>query len=123
MENFADVLQQTKLFTLPGVLIVAAILFGIGCIGVVLKRNIIVILMSVEVILNAINLAILAFGLWPIPGLDGSLDTRIHLDSQYFVLIVIAVAAVEAAIGLAILVSVFRTRRQVDTRSLEQMEG
>ena len=81
----------------------SAILFGIGVVGALVRRNIVVILMSIELMLNAVNLALVAFA-------------RMHgnNDGHIFVLIVITVAAAEVAVGLGILISLFRNRDTVN---------
>ena len=86
----------------------SAILFMIGVMGVAVRRNLIVVLMSIELMLNAVNLAFVGFN-------------RLHpdnLDGQAFVLTVIAVAAAEVAVGLGIVIAMFRNRDSVD---LEQV--
>ena len=87
----------------------SALLFGIGAVGVVTRRNLIVILMSIELMLNAANLAFVGFNrLWPgAPGQNA-------LDGQVFVLIVITVAAAEVAVGLGIVIAMFRNRDSVN---------
>ena len=88
----------------------SAILFTIGVVGVVTRRNLIVILMSIELMLNAVNLAFVGFNrLWPegVPG--GS-----AMDGHAFVLMVITVAAAEVAVGLGIVISMFRNRDSVN---------
>ena len=87
----------------------SAILFTIGVLGVATRRNLIVMLMSIELMLNAANLAFVGFNrIWSqvegVPAIDG----------QIFVLTVIAVAAAEVAVGLGILLSMFRNRDSVD---------
>lgn len=84
-------------------LVLSAILFTIGAIGVVIRRNAIVLFMCVEIMLNAVNLSFLSFAAY-------------HRDhaGQIFSLMVIAVAAAEAGIGLALIVNVFRHRRSVN---------
>ncbi len=83
----------------------AAILFMIGVIGVLTRRNIIVIFMSIELMLNAANLSLVAFSrLWG------------NLDGQIFVFMVMVVAAVEVAIGLAIILSLVRNRDTVNVQ-------
>jgi NADH-quinone oxidoreductase subunit K len=81
----------------------SAVLFGIGVVGALVRRNIIVILMSIELMLNAVNLAFVAF-------------SRMHgeNDGHVFVLIVITVAAAEVAVGLGIVISLFRNRDTVN---------
>ncbi len=89
---------------LDHVIALSAILFAIGVIGVAVRRNLIVMLMSIELMLNAVNLAFVGFN-------------RLHpenLDGQVFVLVVIAVAASEVAVGLGIVISMFRNRDSVD---------
>ncbi len=82
---------------------VAALLFMIGVMGVVIRRNIIVIFMCIELMLNAANLSLVAFSrLWA------------NLDGQIFAFMVIVVAAVEVAVGLAIIISLVRNRDSVN---------
>lgn len=88
------------------------ILFVVGMIGVLVRRNIIVILMSIELMLNAVNLAFVAFSRY----FDDA-------NGQIIVFFVIAVAAAEAAIGLAIAVSVFRKFNGVDIKLFENLKG
>jgi len=91
----------------------SAILFTIGVIGVVVRRNLIVMLMSIELMLNAVNLAFIGFNrMWP--GEPGA----IALDGQIFVLMVIAVAAAEVAVGLGIVISMFRNRDSVNVEDV-----
>ena len=92
-------------------LAVAAVLFAIGSIGVVIRRNALIALMSIELMLNAANLTLLAFG-------------RARDDAHFHVLafLVIAVAAAEAAVGLAIVVGIFRNRHSVNLDELTLMK-
>ena len=91
-------------------LVLAAVLFMIGMAGVLLRRNALIILMSVELMLNAANMTLLTFSrMW---GDEGA------IAAHTFALIVIAVAAAEAAVGLAIVVAVFRGRHNVDVDKL-----
>jgi NADH-quinone oxidoreductase subunit K len=88
----------------------SAALFSIGVVGVVIRRNPLVIFMSIELMLNAANLALVAFG------------QRVgNLDGQALVLFVMAVAAAEVAVGLAIIVSIFRVRRRLSIDDLSLM--
>ncbi|MFQ6672438.1 MAG: NADH-quinone oxidoreductase subunit NuoK [Candidatus Tectimicrobiota bacterium] len=84
-------------------LFVSAILFSIGVVGVMVRRNAIVIFMSIELMLNAVNLTFVA--------LSRSLQAP---DGQLFVFFVMVVAAAEAVVGLAIIIAVFRLRESVD---------
>ena len=90
----------------------STILFTIGVVGVITRRNLIVMLMSVELMLNAVNLAFVGFNrLWPL-GPAGMGEAS--LDGQVFVLTVISVAAAEVAVGLGIVISMFRNRDSVN---------
>ena len=95
----------------------SAILFTIGVVGVATRRNVIVVLMSIELMLNAVNLTFVAFNrLWPV------VDGRPALDGQVFVLMVIAVAAAEVAVGLGIVISLFRNRDSVDLEEVSLLK-
>ena len=87
-------------------LIVSAILFAIGTAGVFLRRNLITILLSIEIMLNAVNLTFVAFGRY-----------RGDVDGQIITFFVMTVAAAEAAVGLAIVISIFRHAETVDMKS------
>ena len=94
---------------LDHVIALSAMLFTIGVVGVAVRRNVIVVMMSIELMLNAVNLAFVGFNrLWP--GESGAPA----LDGQGFGLMVIAVAAAEVAVGLGIVISMFRNRDSVD---------
>jgi NADH-quinone oxidoreductase subunit K len=84
-------------------LVMAALLFTIGCVGVLVRRNIIVMLMCVEIMLNAVNLTFIAFS-----------HELQSMTGQVFALFVITVAACEATVGLAIVLALFRRRRTTD---------
>jgi NADH-quinone oxidoreductase subunit K len=94
-------------------LILSGILFSLGVLGFLLKRNIITIFMSIELMLNAVNLSFVAFAnYWNThPVADKSI---IPLSGQVFVFFVMVVAAAEAAVGLAIIISVYRTRETLN---------
>ena len=83
----------------------SAVLFTIGVVGVLTRRNAIIIFMCVELMLNAVNLAFVALS--PYAGING----------QVYVFFVIAVAAAEAAVGLSIIISIFRHRESVDIKN------
>jgi NADH-quinone oxidoreductase subunit K len=92
--------------------ILSVVLFVLGTMGVLLRRNAILVFMSVELMLNAANVALVAFARqWG--GLDG----------QVFVFFVITVAAAEVAIGLALIVAIFRSRQSINIDELHLMEG
>jgi NADH-quinone oxidoreductase subunit K len=94
-------------------LILSGILFSLGVLGFLLKRNIITIFMSIELMLNAVNLSFVAFAnYWHThAGADKAL---VPLSGQVFVFFVMVVAAAEAAVGLAIIIAVFRTRETLN---------
>jgi|SRR5436853_1953502 len=93
-------------------LIVSAIMFAIGALGVLIRRNPLVIFMSIELMLNAVNLSFVAFSRF--------LDTA---DGQMFVFLVLTVAAAEVVVGLALIVSIFRTRRDIDVDDMNMLRG
>ena len=88
--------------SLDAYLILSGILFAIGSFGFLARRNAISMLMSIELMLNAVNLAIIAFGAF-IPNLQG--------DASVIALMVMAVAAAEATVGLAIVIAIYRNRK------------
>ena len=92
-------------------LIIAALLFTIGCIGVLVRRNVIVILMCIELMLNAGNLAFITFA--------RQFD---HVEGQIYVFFVITLAAAEAAVGLAIVIALFRLRDSTDVDELSLLK-
>jgi NADH-quinone oxidoreductase subunit K len=92
-------------------LLVSALVFAIGVIGVVIRRNLIVILMSIELMLNAVNLTFIAFSRFL-----GS------MDGQVAVFFVMAVAAAEAVVGLAIVISVYRQRQSLDPQEMQLLK-
>jgi NADH-quinone oxidoreductase subunit K len=92
--------------------ILSAILFSLGALGVLVRRNPLVMFMSIELMLNAANLAFVAFSRY------------LHnLDGQVFVFLVLTVAAAEVAVGLAIIVALFRTRATVDVDETTELKG
>jgi len=93
---------------------VSAGLFFIGCAGVLTRRNAVVILMCVELMLNAANLALVAFS-----RRFGSVDER----GSVFVIFVFVIAAAEVAVGLAIVLSAYRNRPVIDVDEIHQMKG
>ncbi len=92
------------------VLVLAAILFGIGLVGVSCRRNVLVMLLSVEILLNAANLAFVAF-------------SKVHgnVTGQVFVFFAMAIAAAEVAVGLAIVIAVYRLRRITDANAASDL--
>ena len=105
------------MITLGDYLIVSAVLFTIGLAGVMLRRNLIVILMSLELMLNAANLSLVAFSRFRV-GVDGLPD----YNAQVFVFFVITVAAAEVAVGLALLVALYRARQTTDVGDITSLK-
>jgi len=105
------------MITLGDYLIVSGILFVIGFAGVMLRRNLIIILMSLELMLNAANLSLVAFSRFRVDssGLP-------NYNAQVFVFFIITVAAAEVAVGLAIIVAVYRTRRTTDVKDISSLK-
>ena len=97
--------------TLNHYLILSAVIFAIGVLGVLARRNLIVVLMSIELMLNAVNLTFIAFSRF-----------LASMQGQVIVLFVMAVAAAEAVIGLAIIISVFRHRRSLDPKDMQLLK-
>ena len=93
-------------------LLLAAVLFSIGVYGVIARRNGVAVLMSIELILNAVNINLIAFA-----AMNNS------IAGQVFALFVIAVAAAEVGVGLAIVLVIYRTRRTIDLDELDLMRG
>ena len=94
-------------------LILSAILFSIGLYGALAKRNAVVILMSIEIMLNAVNIAMVAFSRYIVPSL---------LTGQVFAIFIIAVAAAEAAVGLAIIIAIYRSRETIESTKIDLMK-
>jgi NADH-quinone oxidoreductase subunit K len=93
------------------VLALSGILFSVGLVGAVTRRNLIVILMSIELMLNAVNVALVGFSrMWG------------QVDGQIFVLMVIVVAAAEVAVGLGIVISLFRNRESVNVEDMSLLK-
>jgi NADH-quinone oxidoreductase subunit K len=92
--------------------LLSALLFVIGVLGVLLRRNAIVVFMSVELMLNAANLAFVAFA-----------REQASIDGPVMVFFVITVAAAEVAVGLALLVAIFRTRQTTDVDEVNTLKG
>jgi NADH-quinone oxidoreductase subunit K len=93
-------------------LILAAVLFSIGIAAFLIKRNIITIFMSIELMLNAVNLTFVAFShMWH------------QVNGQIFVFFVMVVAAAEAAVGLAIIISLYRVRKTLDVDQIDLLKN
>lgn len=93
-------------------LFVSGALFVMGLLGVLLRKNIIVILMSIELMLNAVNLAFVTFGYY-----------KVDANGAVITLFVIAIAAAEAAVGLALVVTLFKNFKELNIRFFEHLKG
>jgi len=93
-------------------IILSAILFTIGVFGVLIRRNALIIFMSIELMLNAANLAIVAFS-----------SVIKSFSGQIFVFFVIAVAAAEVAVGLALIVEIFKSKHSIDVDQMSSLKG
>ncbi len=93
-------------------IVLSAILFTLGALGVLVRRNVIVIFMSIELMLNSANLAFVAFA-------------RLYnqVSGQVFVFFVMTVAAAEVAVGLALMVAIFRTKHSIDVDQMSALKG
>ena len=93
-------------------LVLSGLLFSLGALGVLIRRNTIIIFMCIELMLNAVNISLVAI-------------SRVHgeLDGQIFVIFVMAVAAAEAAVGLAIIISLFRNYYSVQASDADLLRG
>lgn len=94
-------------------LVLSAVLFSIGLYGALAKRNAVVILMSIEIMLVAASIAMVAFSRYVVPTL---------LTGQVFVIFIMVVAAAEAAVGLAIIMAIYRSNETIDTTKIDMMK-
>jgi NADH-quinone oxidoreductase subunit K len=106
------------MITLNHYLMVSGALFTIGFAGVLLRRNVIIIFMSLELMLSAANLALVAFSRF-----NPTAEGLPNYHGQVLVFFIITVAAAEVAVGLAIIVAVFRARQTTDVQQLTSMKG
>ena len=104
--------MQTWTVPLEAYQIVAALLFTIGLVGVLVRRSALIIFMSIELMLNAVNLSFVTFS-----------KQHGQMDGQIFVFFVMSVAAAEVAVGLAILVSIFRNRETANVDEVHLLKG
>jgi NADH:ubiquinone oxidoreductase subunit K len=98
-------------------LFLGAILFCIGVYGVLARRNLVLVLMSIELILNAVNINLVAFGaMW-------HATDPANLSGQVFALFVVAVAAAEVGVGLALVLMIYRNRQSIDADDVDLLKG
>jgi NADH:ubiquinone oxidoreductase subunit K len=93
-------------------LLLGAVLFCTGVYGVLVRKNAVLVLMSIELVLNAVNINLVAFGAW-----------RADVAGAVFALFVIAIAAAEVGVGLAIVLLIYRNRRSVDLDDIAELKG
>lgn len=93
-------------------LALSAVLFTIGVVGVLVRRNALIVFMSIELMLNSVNLAFIAFA-----------RQHLDIDGQVIVFFVLVVAAVEVVVGLALIVEIFRSRSTVDIDDVDLLRG
>lgn len=96
-------------------ILLSAILFAIGVTGVLIRRNALIVFMSIELMLNAANLAMVAF--------SSLLKAPNVFSGQIFVFFVIAVAAAEVAVGLALIVEIFKSKHSIDVDQMSNLKG
>ena len=111
-QQFVDALNAT--IPLEWYLVVGAIMFAIGAWGALIRRNAVVVFMCIELMINAVNLTLVAFADY-LPGARGA--------GVGYAVLVIAVAAAEVAVGLAIVLAVYRTRKTVNVDEIDLMKG
>ena len=93
-------------------IILSAVLFIMGMLGVLIRRNLLIVFMSIELMLNAANLAFVAFA-----------RMYQNINGQIFVFFIMTVAAAEVAVGLALIVAIFRSRQSIDVDQLNNLKG
>jgi NADH-quinone oxidoreductase subunit K len=112
VQQFLDTLNTSV--PLEAYLVVGAIMFAIGAWGALIRRNAVVVLMCIELMLNAVNLTLVAFADY-LPGAGGA--------GVGYAVLVIAVAAAEVAVGLAVVLAVYRSRKTVNVDEVDLMKG
>ena len=93
-------------------LVLSFLLFSIGLLGILIRSNLIVVLMSIELVLNSVNLNLIAFAMM-----------NDNLDGHLFALFVVAIAAAEVGVGLAMVLMIYRNRRSIALDELSEMHG
>jgi len=97
-------------------LLLSSILFCIGVYGVLARRNAVLVLMSIELILNAVNINLIAFGAY-------NEGTAAALSAEVFALFIIAVAAAEVGVGLALVLTIYRNSKSIDLHQVDLLKG
>jgi NADH:ubiquinone oxidoreductase subunit K len=106
------------MLTLNHFLVLGAILFCIGLYGAIAKRNAIAVLMGIEIMLNAVNVTMIGFSYF-----NTVKPYSTHLTGQIFAIFIITVAAAEAAVALAMIISIYRKRNTVDVTTIDELKG
>lgn len=104
---------MTGSIPLQAFLIISTLMFFIGVFGFLTRRNLITMLMSIELILNAVNINFVAFNKYLYPQ---------NLQGHFFTLIIIAIAAAEAAVAIAIIINIYRNFRSIDVDNVDEMK-
>jgi NADH-quinone oxidoreductase subunit K len=117
IRNPQSAIRNSMSLTLNHYLFVSGLLFAIGFAGVILRRNIIIIFMSLELMLNAANLSLVAFSRFNLTA-----DGLPNYNAQILVFFIITVAAAEVAVGLAIIVALFRARQTVHVEDISSLK-
>src|SRR5213083_1210352 len=99
---------------LTHILFVSTVLFFIGMYGFFTRRNMITMLMSIELMLNSVNINFIAFNKYLYPG---------KLDGVFFTIFIITIAAAEAAVAIAIIINLYRSHRSIDVEAAAELEG
>lgn len=124
-----NLLHQIPLATVHDEIPLAAFLglslamFALGSLGVMIRKNPVVVFMCIELMLNAVNLSFLAFAAYPNPAVSSQDPVQSAMSGQAMVMIVMAIAAAEVAVGLGIIMAIFRYRNQVDVDEMTTMRG
>jgi NADH:ubiquinone oxidoreductase subunit K len=106
------------MLTVNHFLVLGAILFCIGLYGAIAKRNAIAVLMGIEIMLNAVNVTMIGFSYF-----NTIKPYSTHLTGQIFAIFIITVAAAEAAVALAMIISIYRKRNTVDVTTIDELKG
>lgn len=120
LTSFADVYREIPL---GWFLTLSLAMFTLGGIGVVIRRNPVIVFMCIELMLNAVNLSFLGFAAYPHPGLSAQQAAHSAMAGQMMVIFVMAIAAAEVAVGLAIIMAIFRLRNQADVDDMNTMRS
>jgi NADH-quinone oxidoreductase subunit K len=122
--NAASVVHQAKKMPIQYYIYLCLTLFSIGIIGVLTRRNAIIVFMCVELMLNAVNLLLVAFSkMHHAAAIAGDANTTVGIEGQLFVFFIMVVAAAEVSVGLAIIVMMYRNTHSVDINFLNRLKN